>query len=89
MCVQIMGNYQQTRFSYSHFPVVTLVEALGHFPISKIHTKSPNFERFHPVQHNFHTNLDKNIFRTYAKRMCVQIRASINRPDLVYGHFPL
>ena len=75
MCVQIIGNYQQARFSYSHFPVVTLVEAQGHFPISKIHTKSliSQFERTHIVQHNFYRNLDKNIFRTYAWRMCVHI----------------
>ena len=61
--------------SYSHFPVVTLIEALGHFTISKIHTKSliSPFERSHTVQHNFYTNLYKNIFRTYAWRMCVQI----------------
>ena len=28
------------------------------------HIKSQNFERFHPVQHNFHMNLDKNILKT-------------------------
>ena len=98
MFVQIMGNYQLARLSFSHFPIVTLtclyilwasinrpvlsyrrfpivtlIEALGHFPISKIHTKSLKFEKFHPVQHNFHTNLDKNIFRIDALRMCIQI----------------
>ena len=61
--------------SYQHFPVVTLIEAQGHFLISKILTKSlmSQFERSHTVQHSFYTNLDKNIFRTYAWRMCVQM----------------
>ena len=60
--------------SYGHVPVVTLIEAQGHFPKSKIHTKSliSQFERSHTVQHIFYTNLDKNIFRTDAWRMCVQ-----------------
>ena len=73
-CVyKLWASINRPDLSYRRFPVMTLIEALGHFPISKIHTKSLNFERFHPVQHNFHTNLDKNIFRTYAWRMCVQI----------------
>ena len=38
MCVQIMGKYQRPDLSYRCFPVVTLIEALGHFAISKIHT---------------------------------------------------
>ena len=61
--------------SYGQVPVVTLIEAQGHFPKSKILTKSliSQFERSHTVQHNFYTNLDENIFRTYAWRMCVQI----------------
>ena len=51
---------------YRCFPMVILINSLGHFPVSKINTKSLNFEIFHPVQHNFHTNLDKNIFRIDA-----------------------
>ena len=54
--------------SYRCFPMVTLIEALGHLSMSKLHTKSQisHFERFHTVQHNFYTNLDKNIFRINA-----------------------
>ena len=67
MCVQIMGKYQQARFGLWTFPHCdTDREAQAHFHVSKIHTKSLIFERFHPVQHNFHINLDKNIFRTYG-----------------------
>ena len=66
-CVyKLWASINRPDLSYRRFPIVTLIEALGHFPISKIHTKSPSFERFHPVQHNFHTNLDKNIFRIDA-----------------------
>ena len=77
--------------SYSHFPVVTLIEAQLHFPISKIHTKSimSQFERSHTVQHNFYTNLD-NIFSELMHGECVyKLWASINRPDLGYGLFPI
>ena len=70
---KLWASINRPDLSYYRFQVMTLIEALGHFPISKIHSKYLNFERFHPVQHNFHTNLDKNIFRTYAWRMCVQI----------------
>ena len=91
MCVQIMGNYQQARFSYSHFPVVTLVEAQGHLPISKIHTKSliSQFERSHKVQHNFHTNLDERSSELVHGDCVYILWASINRPDLGYGHFSI
>ena len=70
---KLWASINRLDLSYYRFPVMTLIEALRHFPISKIHTKSINFERFHPVQHNFHINLDKNIFRINVQRMCVQI----------------
>ena len=55
--------------------MVKLIEALGHLSMSKLHTKSQisHFEKFHTLQHNFYTNLDKNIFRINVQRMCVQI----------------
>ena len=69
--------------------MVRLINSLGHFPVSKIHTKSLNFEIFHPVQHNFHTNLDK-IFLELMHRECVyKLWASINRLDLSYRCFPM
>ena len=62
-CVyKLWASINRPVLSYRRFPIVTLIEALGHFPIRKIHTKSLIFERLHPVQHNFQTNLDKNIF---------------------------
>ena len=69
MCVQIMGKYQQARFeSYRCFPMVTLIKALGHLSMSNLHTKCQisHFERFHTVQNNFYTSLDKNILRINA-----------------------
>ena len=63
-CVyKLWAIINRTDLSYRPFNIMTLIEALGHFQVSKIHTISLNFEIFHPVQHNFHTNLDKNIFR--------------------------
>ena len=65
-CVyKLWASINRSDLSYRRFPVVTLIEALGHFPISKIHTKSQILS-FYPVQNNFHTNLDKNIFRINA-----------------------
>ena len=40
MCVEIWASINRPDLSYRRFPIVTLIEALGHFPISKIHTKS-------------------------------------------------
>ena len=68
-CVyKLWASINRPDLSYTRFPIVTLIEALGHFPISKIHTKSQTLliESFYPVQHNFHTNLHKNIFRINA-----------------------
>ena len=54
--------------SNRRFHIVTLIEAEAHLSMSKMHTKShiSHFERFHTMQHNFYTNLDKNIFRINA-----------------------
>ena len=68
-CVyKLWASINRPDLSYRRFPVVTLIEALGHLSLSKLHTKYqiPHFERFHPVQHNFYTNLDKNIYRINA-----------------------
>ena len=38
-CVyKLWASINRPDLSYRCFPVVTLLEALGHFPISKIHT---------------------------------------------------
>ena len=88
-CVyKLWASINKPDMSYRCFPVMTSIEDLGHFPISKIHTKSLNFERFHPVQHNFHTNLDKNIFRTYSWRMCVQIMGKYQQARFELLSFP-
>ena len=65
---KLWASINRPDLSYRRFPVVTLIEALGQLSISKMHTKSEifQFERFHTVQHNFYTNLDKNIFRINA-----------------------
>ena len=40
-CVyKLWASINRPDLSYRRFPVMTLIEALGHFPISKIHTKS-------------------------------------------------
>ena len=40
-CVyKLWASINRPDLSYRCFPVVTLIEALGYFPISKIHTKS-------------------------------------------------
>ena len=66
-CVyKLWASINRPDLSYRCFPIVTLIEALGHFPITKIHTKISNFKSFCPVQHNFHTNLNTNIFRINA-----------------------
>ena len=62
-CVyKLWASINRPDLSYRRFPIVRLIEALGHFPIRKIHTKSLIFERFHPVQHSFLTKMDENIF---------------------------
>ena len=68
-CVyKLWASINRPDLSYRRFPVMTLIEALGHLSMSKMHTKSlrSQFERSHTVQHNFYINLDKNIFRTDA-----------------------
>ena len=68
-CVyKLWASINRPDLSYRRFPVMTLIEALGHLSMSKMHTKSliSQFERSHTVQHNFYTNLDKNILRTDA-----------------------
>ena len=77
--------------SYRRFPVMTLIEALGQLSMSKMHTKSQisQFERSHTVQHNFYTNLDKNIFRIMHRECVYKLWVSINRPDLSYRYFPV
>ena len=63
-CVyKLWASINRPDLSYRHFPIVTLIEALEHLSMSKMHTKSQisQFEKFHTVQHNFYTNLDKNI----------------------------
>ena len=66
MSVQIMGKYQQARFelwTFSRSDIDRGSRTLSH----KQNThKISNFKSFYPVQNNFHTNLDKNIFRINA-----------------------
>ena len=86
-CVyKLWASINRPDLSYRHLLIVTLIQALGHLSMSKMHTKSQifQFERFHTVQHNFYTNLDKNIFRINAKRMGVQIMGKYQqaRPEL-------
>ena len=64
MCVQIMGKYQQARFelwTFSHCDTDISPTTLSH---KQIATYTQNLQNI---------NLDRNIFRTYAWRMCVQI----------------
>ena len=66
-CVyKLWASINRPDLHYRPFPIVTLIEALGHFSVSKIHTKSVKIEKSHTVQHNFYINLDKNILRTDA-----------------------
>ena len=68
-CVyKLWASINRPALSYGHLPVVTLIEALGHLSMSKMHTKSQIslFERSQTVQYNFYRNLDKNIFRINA-----------------------
>ena len=89
-CVyKLWASINRPDLSYRHFPIVTLIEALGHFPISKIHTKSQTLliESFYPVQHNFHTNRHKNILELMHRECVYKLWASINRQDLSYRCF--
>ena len=68
-CVyKLWASINRPDLSYRRLHIVALIEAEAHLSMSKMHTKShiSQFERFHTVQHNFHTNLDKNIFRINA-----------------------
>ena len=68
-CVyKLWASINREDLSYGHLPVVTLIVAVGHLSMSKMHTKSQisQFERSQTVQHNFYTNLDKNILRINA-----------------------
>ena len=68
-CVyKLWASINRPDLSYRRFPMVTLIKALGHLSMSNFHTKCQisQFERSQTVQHNFHTNLDKNIFRINA-----------------------
>ena len=68
-CVcKLWASINRQDLSYRRFHIVTLRDAKAHLSMSKMHTKSQisHFERFHTVQHNFYTNLDKNIYRINA-----------------------
>ena len=68
-CVcKLWASINKPDLSYGHLPVVTLIEALGHLSMSKMHTKSQIslFERSQTVQHNLYRKLDKNIVRIKA-----------------------
>ena len=88
---KLWASINRPDLSYRHFPVVTLIEALVHLSMSKMHTKSQisQYERFHTVQHNF-TQIWIKIFLELMHRECVyKLWASINRPDLSYSCFPM
>ena len=66
-CVyKLWASINRPDLSYRHFPVDTLIEALGHFSHKQNTHKISNFKSFYPVQYHFHTNLDKNIYRINA-----------------------
>ena len=63
MCVQIMGKYQQARSELQTFPHCDIDRGSRTLSHKQNTHKISKFKSFYPVQHNFHTNLDKNIFR--------------------------
>ena len=67
-CVyKLWASINRPDLSYRRFPIVTLIEASRTLSHKQNTHKISNFiKSFYPVQHNFHTNLDKNIFRINA-----------------------
>ena len=87
-CVyKLWASINRPNLSYRRFPIVTLIEALGHFPISKIHTKSQNLKVSIQCSTIF-TQIWIKIFLELMHRECVyKLWASINRQDLSYRCF--
>ena len=89
-CVyKLWASINRPDLSYRRFPVVTLIEALGHFPISKIHTKS-QILRVSIQCSTISTQIwIKAFLKLIHREFVYKLWASINRPDLSYRRFPV
>ena len=84
---KLWASIKRPDLSYRRFPIMTLIEALGHFPISKIHTKS-QILKVSIQSSTICTQIWIKIFLELMHRECVcKLWASINRQDLSYRHF--